>query len=431
MDQSIRLNQRQINKLVLTQGMRQSIQMLQLDAVDLDAYLKNVAESNPFIEVRSHLERAEDSLSGATFEEMSAGSSTENLFDHLLMQVQLSLAGNPLRQIVVYLINQLNNNGYLILEDRQIVDEIGISPEKLTEAMRLLQGLDPPGVGARNLQECLSLQAHRDTGIPKGVIAILDQDFELLVSHDMTRICEKNNLLTTELHNALDFIKSLSAAPGKVFEQPQPISYIIPDARLSVTNDGQLKLWLTKWGRPELVFAEKTYQDLKKSADSATQQYLKEKHEEYLSLQHGLQRREETLLATVNQIVVNQHAFLLHQAALAPLLLRDVAKALQVNESTVSRTIKGKHLQTDLGIFAFKDFFSKRTQAVSSSAYHSVDQLKFTMMQLIQSENKMCPASDNLLVKWLYEKGFKVARRTVTKYRNELGLPAASARKSR
>ncbi len=143
MDQSIRLNQRQINKLVLTQGMRQSIQMLQLDAVDLDAYLKNVAESNPFIEVRSHLERAEDSLSGATFEEMSAGSSTENLFDHLLMQVQLSLAGNPLRQIVVYLINQLNNNGYLILEDRQIVDEIGISPEKLTEAMRLLQGLDP------------------------------------------------------------------------------------------------------------------------------------------------------------------------------------------------------------------------------------------------------------------------------------------------
>lgn len=173
----------------------------------------------------------------------------------------------------------------------------------------------------------------------------------------MTRICEKNNLSTTELHNALDFIKSLSAAPGKVFEQPQPISYIIPDARLSVTNDGQLKLWLTKWGRPELVFAEKTYQDLKKSADSATQQYLKEKHEEYLSLQHGLQRREETLLATVNQIVVNQHAFLLHQAALAPLLLRDVAKALQVNESTVSRTIKGKHLQTDLGIFAFKDFF--------------------------------------------------------------------------
>ena len=144
MDQSIRLNQRQINKLVLTQGMRQSIQMLQLDAVDLDAYLKDVAESNPFIEVRSHFERAEDSLSGATFEEMSAGSSTENLFDHLLMQVQLSLAGNPLRQIVVYLINQLNNNGYLILEDRQIVDEIGISPEKLTEAMRLLQGLDPP-----------------------------------------------------------------------------------------------------------------------------------------------------------------------------------------------------------------------------------------------------------------------------------------------
>lgn len=431
MDQSIRLNQRQINKLVLTQDMRQSIQMLQLDAVDLDAYLKDVAESNPFIEVRSHLERAEDSLSSATFEEMSAGSSTENLFDHLLMQVQLSLAGNPLRQIVVYLINQLNNNGYLILEDRQIVDEIGISPEKLTEAIRLLQGLDPPGVGARNLQECLSLQAHRDTGIPKGVIAILDQDFELLVSHDMTRICEKNNLSTTELHNALDFIKSLSAAPGKVFEQPQPISYIIPDARLSVTNDGQLKLWLTKWGRPELVFAEKTYQDLKKSANSATQQYLKEKHEEYLSLQHGLQRREETLLATVNQIVVNQHAFLLHQAALAPLLLRDVAKALQVNESTVSRTIKGKHLQTDLGIFAFKDFFSKRTQAVSSSAYHSVDQLKFTMTQLIQSENKMCPASDNLLVKWLYEKGFKVARRTVTKYRNELGLPAASARKSK
>ncbi len=235
---------------------------------------------------------------------------------------------------------------------------------------------------------------------------------------------------TTELHNALDFIKSLSAAPGKVFEQPQPISYIIPDARLSVTNDGQLKLWLTKWGRPELVFAEKTYQDLKKSADSATQQYLKEKHEEYLSLQHGLQRREETLLATVNQIVVNQHAFLLHQAALAPLLLRDVAKALQVNESTVSRTIKGNIYRQILAFLPLRTF-SKRTQAVSSSAYHSVDQLKFTMMQLIQSENKMCPASDNLLVKWLYEKGFKVARRTVTKYRNELGLPAASARKSR
>lgn len=430
MNHSIRLSQQQINKLVLTPNIQQSIQILQLDAVDLDKYLKDLSESNPLIEVRSHLEQAEDSLSGTPIEKISAGGNTGTLYDHLLMQVQISLKRNPLSQIVVYLINQLSNTGYLKLKDSQIIDETGISSSTLNQAIQLLQQLDPPGIGARNLQECLSLQAHFDDTAPKAAIEILDRDFELLVSHDMASICKKNNLSKIELCNALDFIRSLSAAPGKVFEQTKPTSYVIPDARVSVRENGQFNLWLTRWGRPELIFAEKTYQELKGSADLATQQYLKEKREEYLSLRRSLHRREQTLLATVNQIVISQRAFLLHRTALAPLILRDIAQKLQVNESTVSRTIKGKYLQTDLGVFAFKEFFSKYTQPKSNSDYHSVDQLKFEIVQLINSEDKGDPASDSLLVKMLREKGFKVARRTVAKYRHELGIPSSSARKS-
>lgn len=417
-------NQAQAQKLVLTQGMRQSILVLQLDTIDLAAYLQDRSLGNPLFDVKTRLDAP--SVAPVANDSYQIKDTQQSLFDYLLEQVQLTMRKTPLRALVVYLIEQLDPRGYLPVSNEQIKAELGITDIMLADAMTLLQRLDPPGVGAHDLQECLLLQAQADEyPVPTGVIAILTDQFANLTAGRFEAIQAKLALTASQLKAALNYIRTLSADPGLPYNHTAT-EFVVPDLRVHQVN-GKLSMAVIKANQPRLVFAEETYAQLKDSTDREVQHYLKEKLGEYQSLTYSLARREETLSLIGRELVKSQYAFFMQeQKSLAPLLLRDIAQRLQLAESTVSRAINGKYLQTDFGVMLIKSFFSRYS---AKDATHSVDQIQTVLASLIAKEDKTRPLSDDELVGLLHEQGLNIARRTVAKYRAGLQIPVARKRK--
>lgn len=417
--------QKQVQGLSLTQGMRQSILILQSDAIDLADYLGEQSLENPLFDVHVNLDMPfidnEDSKTHQIRDEQ------QSLFEYLLDQVQLTMRKTPLRDLVVYLIEQLDPNGYLTVSDEEIfTEEKDITPIMLLDAKTLLHQLDPPGIGARDLQECLYLQAEADHA-NKAIMSMLSDNFELFTKHEWKQLKRSLKLSNAELQDDVNFIQSLSANPGQRYTS-QNEQYVVPELQVRKNND-KLTLSVTKYGQPQLIFAQETYDRLAESSDEDVKKYIRSKYNQYKTLQYNLQRRIETISIIGKCIVKAQYKFFMQETdALAPLLIRDVAQKLQMSESTVSRTINGKYIQTDFGVFELKEFFSRRSKVIVGEE-QSVDQVKVKIRGILNSEDKKKPLSDQVISEMLIADGLQVARRTVAKYREELGFPATSRRR--
>ncbi|APU71925.1 RNA polymerase sigma-54 factor [Companilactobacillus crustorum] len=419
------LNQKQVQGLSLTQGMRQSILILQSDAIDLADYLNEQSLENPLFDVRVNLDMP--FIDNGDSKSYQIKDDQQSLFEYLLDQVQLTMRQTPLRDLVVYLIEQLDPNGYLTMTDEEIYSELpDITPIMLLDAKTLLHRLDPPGIGAKNLQECLYLQAEADHA-DKAVLSMLSDNFELFTKHEWKKLRHALKLSNVELQKDVDFIQSLTANPGQRYNS-QDEQYVVPELQVKKNQD-KLTLSVTKYGQPQLVFAEETYDRLNKSTDEAVEKYIRDKYSQYKTLEYNLQRRIETISIIGKCIVKAQYKFFMQETqALEPLLIRDVAQKLQLSESTVSRTINGKYIQTDFGIFELKNFFSRRSK-VTFGEDKSVDQVKAKIKQILTDEDRSKPYSDQKISELLVDDGFKVARRTVAKYREQLGFPSTSRRR--
>jgi len=352
----------------------------------------------------------------------------QSLFEYLLDQVQLTMRKTPLRDLVVYLVEQLDPNGYLTVTDKEIFDEVdNITPIMLLDAKTLLHQLDPPGIGARDLQECLYLQAEADNA-SDSIMSMLGEDFDLFTRHEWKQLKHKLKLSNEDLQTNIDFIQSLSANPGQRYTTRNE-QYIVPELQVK-KSQGKLSLAITKYGQPQLIFAEDTYNRLSKSTDEDVKKYIHLKYNQYKALEYNLQRRIETISIIGKCIVKAQYQFFMQNTqALEPLLIRDVAQKLQLSESTVSRTINGKYIQTDFGIFELKRFFSRRSKVTVGEKEQSVDQVKNKLKQILIDEDKSKPFSDQRISEILNDDGLMIARRTVAKYREQLGFPATSRRK--
>ncbi|KRN99091.1 RNA polymerase factor sigma-54 [Companilactobacillus kimchiensis] len=421
-----RVNQKQVQGLSLTQGMRQSILILQSDAIDLADYLSEQSLENPLFDVHVNLDMPfiDDDETSASYQIMD---DQQSLFEYLLDQVQLTMRKTPLRDLVVYLIEQLDPNGYLTLSDEEIFEEVkDITPIMLLDAKTLLHQLDPPGIGARDLQECLYLQAEADNA-DKAVLSMLSDNFELFTKHEWKKLKRALKLSNVELQDDVNFIQSLSANPGQRYTS-QNEQYVVPELQVKKNND-KLTLSVTKYGQPQLIFAEETYDRLKESTDEDVEKYIRSKYNQYKTLEYNLQRRIDTVSIIGKCIVKAQYKFFMQETnALEPLLIRDVAQKLQMSESTVSRTINGKYIQTDFGIFELKEFFSRRSK-VTVGKEQSVDQVKTKIKAMLNAEDKTKPLSDQVISEKLVADGLQIARRTVAKYREQLGFPATSRRR--
>lgn len=432
--QAMSQQQKQLQKLVMTQQLQQSIQMLQFNVDGLQKFLQQKSLENPLIEVQTTLEHVpviRNTSSRQVTDPMqymdAIPERSQSLFEYLLDQVHLTMRATPLRDLVLFLLEYLDLNGYLKLTLEEAMAKTGASQVQVLDALTLLQQLDPPGVGARDLQECLLLQIENDDRAPAQAYLVLEDSFLDFAQRHWDKISQRYHMSLAQVQAIFDYVQGLTPHPGASFTQSQN-DYIIPDLILEMAGP-KLKLMPTKAGRPKLRFQQKYFERMAQSDDQAVAKYLQEKKQEYAWLKNSLQQRGSTILRVGQSILKHQHDFFTQAThPLKPLLLRDVAQELKLHESTISRSVNGKYLQTPFGVYELRQFFTNAVNQENGDAF-SAENVKQQLAQLIAAEDKQHPLSDQKIVTQLAAQGITISRRTAAKYREALGIQSSSKRK--
>ena len=345
------------------------------------------------------------------------------------------------------LIGNLDESGYLSRNLDALVDDLAFSLNiETTEAeievvLLLLQSLDPAGIGARNLRECLLIQINRrqDKSLSRQrAKTILELYFEEFTKKHYDKIAKKLAITDAELKQSIDEILKLNPKPGgSTKESAKNHQQIIPDFIL-VENEGALELSLNSRNAPELKIS-KEYQNMLRSysegaktskADKQAVTFVKHKLDSALWFIDAIKQRQQTLLLTMNAIMQYQEAFFLagDDTKLRPMILKDIAEIVNLDISTVSRVANSKYVQTNFGVFPLKYFFSE-SLSTDSGEEVSTREVKQILLDAIENEDKRNPLPDEKLMALLNDKGYNIARRTVAKYREQLNLPVARMRK--
>ena len=377
----------------------------------------------------------------------------QSLYDYLLEQIRLiSIEGDDLK-IAEYIIGNLDNDGYLRRESKQLVDDLAFSQgvyttkEKVEDILEnYVQKLDPPGVGARNLQECLLLQIEKKVSADKAVSLagnILRNQFDALTNKHYNKIIQKYDIEEEDLKDALEVISKLSPKVGGNFDT-QTITInqeIIPDFVIQIKEgkNGQVEVipLLNSKNAPTLRVSEEykdiltTYSHDKKSADhKQAALFIKQKLDAAKWYIDAINQRQNTLLQTISAIVKLQKNYFItgDDKSLKPMILKDVADITGFDISTISRVVKSKYADTPNGIVYLKSLFSDSLTNDDGEEV-STKEIKNHLQEVISNENKRKPLTDDALVGLLKEKGYNIARRTIAKYREQLNIPVARLRK--
>ena len=367
--------------------------------------------------------------------------------DQLLAQLyQCDLDGRQ-EHIARQLIGSIDDDGYLRRELNAVADDllfsqnISTTAEELEKILKAIQLLDPPGIGARNLQECLLLQLERkDQQRPTVVLAkkILHDYMEEFSRKHYEKIIREMNISEEELKSGMQEILKLNPRPGSTASEGlKSTQHIIPDF-LMTNNDGNLELTLNSRNAPELRVS-KDYKEMiqhyskdksKSKSSKEAIQFVKQKLDAAKWFIDALKQRQHTLLETMRAIMEYQYEFFLDgdQRKLKKMVLRDIAEKVGMDISTVSRVANSKYVQTHFGTYLLKSFFSEGMQMESGEEVSSKE-VKQILTDCISSEDKRHPVTDDALTRILNEKGYNIARRTVAKYREMLNIPVARLRK--
>lgn len=423
--------QKQTQKLAMTQKLQQSIQVLQFSTEELTQFVENQALENPLLDViqpnyTSNYSKPRTSTGTEMTRLNQIPDTTISLFEHLIDQIHLNYRDTYLRTLVLYLVEYIDLNGYLTISLDEAVEQTGGTPIQLLDALTLIQQLEPAGVGARNLQECLMLQTERDNYAPEIAYLILEEYFTELVERKWENIAKKLVISLTDIQKVFDYIQTLTPTPGAVFGSTEGL-YIIPD--LTVKVDGQqVTVVSNRSGMPEIKFQQNYFEQMTQSGDSEVLNYLKEKQQAFEWLKKTVEQRGDTIYNVGKAIVERQQEFFLNKEhPIKPLILKDISEELAIHESTVSRAVNGKYLETDFGVFELKHFFSQKL--ASDEGERSTNDVKHRLQTLIDSEDKAKPLSDQKLVELLNDEGIDISRRTVAKYRDLLKIPSSAKRK--
>jgi RNA polymerase sigma-54 factor len=369
--------------------------------------------------------------------------------DYLESQLGLRYLDEKNLMLALYMLGNIDDDGYLRRRLESIVDDVAFAlniktdePE-LIGILRIIQELDPPGVGARNLQECLILQIEtKDMDLPSIQLAqkILKDFFPEFTRKHYDKILTRLNIRDEQLKEALDEILKLNPKPGSAYTDPQNKGYghIIPDFILE-NNDGDLELSLNSRNVPELKVS-KTYNEMLQNyqynkghnskSDKEALSFVKQKLDSAKWFIDAIKQRQNTLLITMNAIINYQQEYfkLGDETKLRPMILKDIADITGLDVSTISRVANSKYIQTNFGILSLKFFFSEGMQTESGEEV-STREIKKILQNCLDSEDKRHPITDDRLADILKEKGYHIARRTVAKYREQLNIPVARMRK--
>ncbi|SEP86527.1 RNA polymerase factor sigma-54 [Nitrosomonas ureae] len=470
-------------QLKLTPQLQQSIRLLQLSTLELNQEIERIVQENPLLELRDDWSSSEannssesvesphsvdsesasiegseseaDIVSEENFEPdsewLQENSSAHNTFEnddwealqvpdkplslreHLNFQVSLSSISEYERKIIGLLIDSLNDDGYLLQDLGELVDllpaELGIDLQDLESALMHLQQYDPPGVGARDLKECLVLQLQALPGevtYRAQAIKVVQEYLGILASHDFAQVKKLLGCDDLTLKAIQKLITNLNPKPGIQFNF-QSERYIIPDITVVKRNG----VWLANLNMSAIprLNINHLYANILKQEHHSARGLISQLNEAKWLIKN-VQQRSSTILKVAGVIVERQQQFFEHgEVAMRPLVLREIAETLNLHESTVSRVTTQKYMYTPRGIFELKYFFGSHVSTDSGGAC-SATAIRALIKQLIQEENSKKPLSDNKISTILEQQGIVVARRTIAKYRESLQIPAANLRKS-
>ena len=367
--------------------------------------------------------------------------------EHLESQLGLRDLTEDQKVLGEYILGNIDEDGYLrrdldnIVDDLAFLQNIKTTKKELEEVLEIIQDLDPSGVGARNLRECLLIQLARKerTQMPvKLAYTIIDQYFEEFSKRHYDKITTKLGITEEDLKNAIDEILKLNPKPGSVYSDSfiKAAQQIIPDFILDLTEEG-LDLHLNSRNQPELRVNSAYSEMLRSYVKDKSQKkemkdavvFVKQKIDSARWFIDAIKQRQNTLLLTMNAILTYQGEYFVDgdETKLKPMILKDIAEMTGLDVSTVSRVANSKYIQTHFGIMPLKFFFSEGLQTDSGEEV-STREIKRILQDCIENEEKRRPLTDERLTEILQEKGYQIARRTVAKYREQLNIPVARLR---
>lgn len=468
----------QQQKLIMTPELKLALKILQLPAIELEELIQYELEANPVLDMldESKDEKSDhsvgnnhddDSFGGAnavevkkpdtdkdiewkeylqyqgksyTQESYETDENTElsydnmisysyTLKDHLFFQLHLSQIRGINREIGEFIIESLDENGYLTITTEEIAKIMTVEPEDVEKVLSVIQTFDPIGVGARNLQECLLIQL-RNRSILNDIFEKLIKEYlDDIAGNRLQAISKKLSISIEEVQKYSDAIKNLEPKPGRAFEGSTSTKYVVPDAYIEKIGDEYVVTVNDNYSSRLII--NQYYRNILKSEDKSSQAsiFINNKLSSAMWLIRSLEHRRNTLYNVMKAILEFQMEFFEKGPMyLKTLTLKRVADAVSVHESTVSRAINGKYVQTPRGVFEIKYFFKSGVDSQDGDAISS-ESIKKMIKTHISGEDASKPISDQHIADLLVKSGFMISRRTVAKYRDELGIPASSKRK--
>jgi len=353
-----------------------------------------------------------------------------NLSDHLSWQLSMSDASPRTKEIAQFIIGNIDEDGYLRATDDEVAASGGYTPEEVETAIKAVQSLDPIGVGARDLRECLLLQL-RFLEIDTPLVEVIIRDhWEEFMQRKFVPLAKSLGIDMKTLEGIVELIKHLDPKPGRKYSNERAI-YVEPDVYVHKVSD-EYVIVLNEDGMPKLRI-NSGYRSMLNSMDSKsdgeTVNYIKDKIRSAVWLIKSLDQRQRTIYKVAESIVKHQREFLEKGIDfLRPLVLRDVADDIQMHESTVSRVVSNKYMHTPRGLFLMKYFFHSGIDSDTGEDISSLT-VKKKIQSYIENEDPRKPLSDSKIMKILNDEGINIARRTVAKYRDELNIPSSTDRK--
>ena len=458
MDLKLQVKQTQ----TLSQRMIQSAEILQMTSQELNTYINELALENPVIDIgepptaeeqRESIEQQEwlNSFNEENYylyqrqnndDDYDFKSSWnintddgETLQDYLWSQLITENFTDQETEIIKFMLECLDNKGYLEESTETIAAYFGTDTETVEDLLSDLQALDPSGVCARTLEECLKLQLERRDILTPVLESIIDNCLEMVAKNQSPAIARKLRLSPTETAGYCQIIKSLNPKPGVSFSSRDQLRYIIPDVTIVKFKD-HFDILLNESMYPTIELNSYYRQMNQNPESSELKEYLGNKIRQAEWVKQCVTQRGKTLMQVSRAILEHQEEFFTFGPAhLNPLRLADIAQELDIHESTVSRAVSKKYLQCSWGVYPMNFFFSRSVAVQESSSSESGTQsvtaadIKRVLREIIEEENKKKPYSDRLLGEKLAERGISISRRTVAKYREEEGIADASGRK--
>ena len=440
------LNLNQSQKLVMTTQLKQSLTILNMNKIELEEEIKREVEINPILEAEkkneidweSYIKNIEKSRvldrneinynsdKDVDFENMIKDYS--NIYDELKFQINLYNLKENEKKICEYIINSLDEDGYLRSSDIDIVEELNISKKQFKKCLDIIQQLEPSGVGARSLSECIIIQMNNKRIYNDTLERIVREDLNLIANNKYKDISKKYNITLQKCIELVNLIKQFDPKPGRFCSVEKSI-YIQPDVVVEKIDD-EFVVYINEKDEYSLRINNYYKEILKNNkSDDNAKEFIKEKLNSATGLIKNVQSRKSTILRISKEIVKTQDEFFRKGSKyIKPLKMKELADELQCHESTISRGVNGKYMLTPYGMFELKYFFSTSISTDDNNNTSSTS-LKKIIQEKIKNEDKKKPLSDEKIAKDLKKEGINLARRTVAKYREELKIPSSSRRK--